>query len=273
MRRLAITAFVFLLAAGGYYLAAVRQPAPASAVGSAPDQERVSTLELSGVALAAPATPDPASTSIDERPGLVKQALRNSMQGLRNQYIEELVAKGLARPDSERMVDEFVAGIADCLFEAARKDNEAHGYALDEFLHGAAMLSRRPGFFSIDVKHLPPSTALCAINAGQQAGLSQAVGFEPRQRPGSEPADAPASASGPSFAETEAGIRTHIAKYPELALTDLFVHCEARGCEILMQGQDIRIFELEFDRFAEENGFRHAVLSGDAGLRAVWLQR
>ena len=194
------------------------------------------------------------------------------MDGLRNQFVEELAARGLARLDGERVVDEFTAGIADCLFEAARKDNEARGYTLDEFLHGAKMIWTTPGSF-IDLKHLPPSTASCAINVSQQAGLPQAVGFEPRQRRDSEPADVPASASGPSFAETEAAIRTHVAKYPELALTDLFVHCEARGCEILMQGQDIRIFELEFDRFAEENGFRHAVLSGDAGFRAVWLQR
>ena len=194
------------------------------------------------------------------------------MDSIRNQYVEELVARGLARLDSERIVDEFAAGIADCLFEVARRDNEARGYTLEEFLHGAKMVWTTPGS-SIDLKHLPSSTASCAINVSQQAGLPLAVGFEPRQRRGSEPAEVPASASGPSFDEAEAAIRSHIAHHPELALTDLFVHCEARGCEILMQGHDIRIFDLEFDRFAEQNGFRHAVVGGDAGFRTVWLQR
>jgi hypothetical protein len=259
---------------GGYYLAAVRPPAPAPAVAveSAARQDRAASAESSGVASVDPATPDPASPSPDERPAFIKQGMRKSMDGLRNQYVEELVARGLARLDSERIVDEFAAGIVDCLFDVASKDYEAHGYTLDEFLHGAKMIWTTSGS-SIDLKHLPSSTASCAINVSQQAGLPLAVGFEPRQRPGSEPAEVPVSARGPSLGETEAAIRSHIAKYPQLALTDLFIHCEVRGCEILMQGQDIRIFDLEFDRFAEQNGFRHAVVGGDAGFRSVWLQR
>jgi hypothetical protein len=110
-------------------------------------------------------------------------------------------------------------------------------------------------------------------NVSQQAGLSQAVGFEARQRRLSEPTDVAASASAPNPNQTEAAIHTHVAKYPDVVITDLFVHCERRGCEILMRGENLPAFALEFDRFAEENGFRHAVVLGDETLRSVWLQR
>src|SRR5438876_6507737 len=138
MRRLVIAALVLVVTVGGYYLAAVRPPAPAPAVvvESAARQDRAASAESSGVASAAPATPDPAPASSDERPAFIKQAMRKSMDGLRGQYVEELVARGLARLDSERIVDEFAAGIVDCLFDVASKDYEAHGYTLDEFLHG-----------------------------------------------------------------------------------------------------------------------------------------
>ena len=45
------------------------------------------------------------------------------------------------------------------------------------------------------------------------------------------------------------------------------------GCNVLIAGHDIRVFDLESDRFAEQNGFRHAIVGGDSGLRTVWLQR
>ena len=201
---------------------------------------------------------------------MVINAMSRSL--VRVQYVEELVAKGLARFDAERIVRELAHGIVECLFEVVRTDYEARGFTRDEFLRGAEMIWATPGA-SFDPKRFPPGAAPCATNVSQQAGLPLAVGFEPRQRRSSEPADVPASASAPNLDETEAAIHRHIAKYPNQAITDLFVHCETRGCEILMQGQEIWPFDFEFDRFAEGNGFRHAVLGGDAGLRTVWLQR
>jgi hypothetical protein len=40
-----------------------------------------------------------------------------------------------------------------------------------------------------------------------------------------------------------------------------------------MVGRAIRIFDLEFDVFAEQNGFGRAVLRGDSNARSVWLPR
>ena len=41
----------------------------------------------------------------------------------------------------------------------------------------------------------------------------------------------------------------------------------------MLTGRDIHIFDFEFDVFAEQNGFQHAVLRGDGNMRLVWLQR
>jgi hypothetical protein len=197
--------------------------------------------------------------------------MRLSLGVVRSRYIEELMAKGLARLDSERIVDEFAAGTADCLFEAARKDYEARGYTQDEFLHGAEMVWST-GSWITDLKYLPPDAVSCVANASQQAGLSLGVELHARgEERSTEPAGVPAS-TGHSD-EMEAAIRSHIASRAELALTDSSVHCQASGCEILMKGRDIRLVDLEFDRFAEQNGFRRALVYGDASFRTVWLQR
>ena len=70
----------------------------------------------------------------------------------------------------------------------------------------------------------------------------------------------------------EAKLRAHIDRYRGESLTDLRIKCEERGCVVLMQGQHIRIFDFEFDRFAEENGFASAFVGGDAARRTVWLR-
>jgi hypothetical protein len=187
-------------------------------------------------------------------------------------HVQALVNTGLAQSDAERIVDEFALGIATCVFEDVRKDYEGRGYTRDEFVLVAAMIWSTPGN-SFDLKRLPLSAAPCVTNVSQQAGLSLAVGFESRPLRPSEPVDVPASASGLNLDATEAAIHAHIARYPDLGPTDLYAHCEVRGCELIMQGERLRPYELELDRFAEENGFRHAVLRGNDNLRTVWLQR
>jgi hypothetical protein len=69
----------------------------------------------------------------------------------------------------------------------------------------------------------------------------------------------------------EGKIRAHIKQYSDVSLTDLRIKCEERGCLVLMRGPKIPIFELDFDRFAEENGFASALPGGDASRRIVWL--
>jgi hypothetical protein len=71
----------------------------------------------------------------------------------------------------------------------------------------------------------------------------------------------------------EARIREHIASHPRLEITDTLTTCREEGCSVMLVGRDIRIFDLEFERFAEQNGFEHAVLGGDSDRRFVWLQR
>jgi hypothetical protein len=267
MRRSIIAAVLIAVAVGSYYLVATKPRDPAVAVGSEPNEEPAREVEPSPATSDASVTLDPPSRSPEQRSEAIKNLMRRSMGTARDGYVEELMAKGLARPDSERIVDEFTAGIADCVFEAARVDYESRGYTLDEFLRGAEMLWSH-GSPEIDPQHLRNAVA-CAANVSQQAGL--AVPFDTPDVRSSEPTDVPADWA--QAHEMEATIRRHIASHAELAVRDLFVHCEARGCEILMQGPDIRIFDLEFDRFAEQNGFRNAVLGGNARLRSVWLQR
>jgi len=267
MRRSIVAALLIMVAVASYYLVATRQREPTVAVAVAPNEDPAREVELSAAASDATVTLDPPSRSPEQRSEAIRNSMRKSMDTARDGYVEELMAKGLARLDSERIVDKFTAGIADCVFEAARMDYEARGYTLDEFLRGAEMLWS-DGSPEIDPQHLRNAVA-CAANVSQQAGL--AVPFDTPDVRSSELADVPADWA--QAHEMEAAIRRHIASHAELALADLFVHCEARGCEILMQSPDIRILDLEFDRFAERNGFRHAVLGGNAHLRSVWLQR
>ena len=60
---------------------------------------------------------------------------------------------------------------------------------------------------------------------------------------------------------------------PTNGLTRVLVQCRDDGCNVLIAGHGIHVFDLEFDRFAERNGFRHAIVGGDSGLRTVWLPR
>jgi len=53
----------------------------------------------------------------------------------------------------------------------------------------------------------------------------------------------------------------------------LLVKCRQEGCNALIGGHDIPIFDLDFDVFAERNGFHHALVGGDSNHRTVWLQR
>jgi hypothetical protein len=263
-----IAAFVFA-AVGTYYLAALKNPTPTVSVMLTVADERVTSDGVLPIAPDPPPGVRQPPASPENRSVVVITAMSESV--IRDPHVQALVNTGLAQSDAERIVDEFAHGIATCLFENARKDYETRGYTRDEFTRGAELIWASGGTF--DLKRLPPSVAPCVTNVGQQAGLAEAVGFEPRQRRPGAPTDVPASTSAPNPDETEAAIHSHIAKYPDLAVTDLFVHCEARGCEILMRGEKLQVFELEFDRFAEENGFLHAVVLGDESFRTVWLQR
>jgi hypothetical protein len=53
----------------------------------------------------------------------------------------------------------------------------------------------------------------------------------------------------------------------------VLVECRQEGCNALIGGHDIPIFDLDFDVFAARNDFRHAIVGGDPNHRTVWLQR
>jgi hypothetical protein len=74
--------------------------------------------------------------------------------------------------------------------------------------------------------------------------------------------------------EMEARIMSHVALFPGAALTNLQVQCQEEVCIVLMQSdRTIDMFEFEFDRFAETNGFQGAVLLTPENARAVVLRR
>jgi hypothetical protein len=111
----------------------------------------------------------------------------------------------------------------------------------------------------------------CVANVSQQTGVPLPANFGS----GASQIDNVAPQSPPPAwaADMDARIREHIASYPGSAVADVLVDCSEEGCNVYLVGPDIRIFDLEFDVFAEQNGFAHAVLRGDGDLRFVWLQR
>ena len=73
--------------------------------------------------------------------------------------------------------------------------------------------------------------------------------------------------------EMESAILSYIAQYPKLALTNLQVQCADAGCVILMGGDDIPVYDMNFDVFASDHGFNGALIGGDSrGARTVFLR-
>jgi hypothetical protein len=197
--------------------------------------------------------------------------MATAMGAARDLTAEQLAARGLSPAYAEHIARRYVEGFADCVFEAARKDSEARGLGLKEFLDGAEVIWTRTAV-SIDTTHVPPGAVACVANVSQQAGLPPPAAV--LRRPGATTAQLAAPAARPLWAvDMEALIRNHIASHPEVPVERVVVNCLADGCNVLLAGRDIPIFDLEFDVFAENNGFRHAVVGGDTNARSVWLQR
>lgn len=211
--------------------------------------------------------------SDQERAAAIRRAISKAMAGNRDVYAQELAAGGLAPSDSERIAQRLTDGLADCIFEAARKEYEARGVSFKDFLDGAEIVWSQPIQPGIrDVSPIRSGAASCIATVGQQAGMalpadygSAANEFVERFSASLEPP--------PWASQMEARIREHIASHPGIEITDTLTTCREEGCSVMLVGRDIRIFDLEFERFAEQNGFEHAVLGGDSDRRFVWLQR
>jgi hypothetical protein len=75
--------------------------------------------------------------------------------------------------------------------------------------------------------------------------------------------------------EMEAKILEHIALYPDVLANSVQVQCLEDACTVLIQADHtIDPFQFEFDRFAEENGFKSAVIhTTDFNARIITLLR
>jgi hypothetical protein len=275
MARTVIAVVLLVVAAGTIYSIATRQvftppSVPPSAESSPNDAASTDAAEISS---SSESLLD-ATSSDEERIAAIKQTMARSMAQSRDLYAARLAELGLASPDSQQIAQRLIDAIADCAFEAARSEYEAQGIGLDEFLNGAEAVWSRPAeldiarFSQVQVRAVP-----CIATAFAQAGIPAppnlgSAGNEFAERFSSGSAPPPPWAS-----EMEARIREHVSSYPGLDLTRAIVTCRDEGCSVLMVGHDIRIFDLEFDQFAEQNGFRHAIIGGDRARRHVWLQR
>jgi len=208
-----------------------------------------------------------AQTSDEERAAVVKHTLTLTMGSYRDRVVEQLVAQGLSPTDAEQIAQRFIEGFSDCLFEAARRDSDAQGRGLKEFLE----MSWTQTMAYISLNRVRSAAAPCVANISQQTGISLPAEFGSsgsRDETISPPPPRPLWAS-----DMESRVRDHIASHPELAVTGVFVDCVENGCNVMIAGRDIRIFDLEFDVFAEQNGFKRTVLHGDSNSRFVWLER
>ena len=208
----------------------------------------------------------------NERITAIKHAMSKAMSEFRETILNGLVAQGLAPIDSEQTAQRFIEGFADCLFEAARREYETQGISVEEFLDRIEIVWTQPVESTTNLNRVQSAAAPCVANVGQQAGIPFPANFGTAANEISERFSAEIE-SPPWADEMEDRIRDHVASQPELVLTGLLVTCRENGCNVMMVGRDIRIFDLEFDVFAEQNGFKHAVLGGDSNRRLVWLPR
>ena len=80
--------------------------------------------------------------------------------------------------------------------------------------------------------------------------------------------------SPPWADEMESTILAYIARHP-LKLTTLQVQCADTECVIFMGGENLPVYQMDFDVFAAEHGFADAIIRGSDGSdrRIVRLRR
>jgi hypothetical protein len=274
MTRAPTVILVVAVAAAAYVIATRHSPTR-----QPPSTENSSAASVATRAAAPSISPDTPSEappriqlSDEQRAVAIKHAISKALADSRDEFAKGLAASGLASADSRPIAQRFVDGMADCLFEAARNEYAARGVGFKEFLDGAEIVWSQP--IEVDAKSVSRIQSVaspCIANASQQAGIPTPIDY------GSAADHVAARLSAglespPWAAEMEARIRDHIARHPGVAGT--LIKCRNDGCNVMLEGAAIRVFDLEFDRFAEQNGFRHAVLGGHTNSRRfVWLQR
>jgi hypothetical protein len=259
-------------------------PAQSSAPAEATVPEPVESISPDEIASGA------TEPSTEERAATVKHMISEALGNTyRDKYVETLVAKGLAPADSANIVQDLIEGLTDCYFEATRLQYETHGVPLDDFVRGAHEVwnSTPPEYRYVSVENVASHAPECLADVSQQAGITIEVdanrlisitesdlGFDLWSQPNLlAQRDGAAIVSNDWSEQMEAKIFAHIAMYSNVALTDVRIKCEERGCVIQMQGPKIEIYQFEFRRFAEENGFLSAELGGPDYRRIVTLRK
>jgi hypothetical protein len=277
MRKTLLSTALVLVAAAVVYAILLKRPTtpfapsspPPSEVGEAapaaiPPKETTPPREVSTAA-----SPVPKPTQ-EKRAAAVKHALTVLLGPYRQVVVDFLAAQGLSRSDGERVAQQLNEGLADCLFETSRRAYEAQGKSVDELLDSAEAAWTETLAY-INSKQIRSAALPCAANISQQNGVALAANF---LLGGGRDVPIPTHTTKPPWAaDMEARIRDHIASHPDIAVSDVLTACEDNGCTVFMTGRDIRVFDLDFDVFARQNGFEKAVLSGDSNGRSVWLQR
>jgi len=272
--RVASAALVVLVVAGLYFVSRSSDQLPAEAHTPPHEESRaLPPAPAAPIAGKADATSSDAGISDTERATNIKNAMSAALAARSiRAYIGPLTGSGLAPADSERIAEALLSDLAGCMFEAARQAYTARGVTFEEFLNDAegVWLHGPEESRTLSVSNVVMFAPSCAAGALQQAGIPARI--EPNNM-------APYNGrrrevvSVPQSAEMETRVLSHISQYPEIALTNLQVQCDVLGCTALLEATtSIDIFLFEFDRFAEENGFASAVISGSGGQRIVHLR-
>jgi hypothetical protein len=155
-------------------LAPAREPA---AAGSASAPSHV----VSAPAVGEPRMPLP-SKVVDTRASeaeIVATAAEESYARLGGFFVDHLVARGLARPDGERVVRRFVDDSVDCLFDALRLEADAQAVDYESVLDAMeANLHATDGPLLaglLDMAAVAQRVTPCSLAVAQQAGLDPSV--------------------------------------------------------------------------------------------------
>ena len=198
-----------------------------------------------------------------DRAAETRRAMVALMAAWRDTAAGALAQRGLAPEDSARLAQAFSEGVADCFLDVIHRDFGGSS--------GNDELTWTRAFAYANLNRVQAAATPCVVNIGQQAGIQIDADFGTVGRRADD--IPPESPSPPWAADMERRIRDHVASHSAPGIETVLVRCSQKGCQAALAGRDIHIFDLEFDVFAERNGFQSVSLSGDANMRFVWLPR
>jgi hypothetical protein len=271
-RTLGALAFALVISATPYMLATRETSQPLQRLAS-PPAEIVPADTIAGPReqpISTPRKPEAAVSepraASEEHAATIKRTMTEFFSAQwREDLVNALVERGLAPADSEQLAQRYVDGIVDCVFEAARKEYEARGKPDGDDVSWWQVMAYS------NLNRVQSAAVPCVANISQQTGIPPPANFGSG---GVVSDDIRAEPPSPPWAaEMEARIRDYVASYSSPDIETVLVKCVEQGCTVALVGRDVRIFDFEFDVFAEQNGFKHALVSGAPNSRRVWLER